>query len=90
MAADQGLNDPPRASWDNLFKEKKPDHEIHGLIKVAGSSPEKVKERLDVIQTVLGHNSIIFDIENGLSPPSTESSRVDGKTRPGEEKGKEQ
>ena len=78
MAVDgpKSLNDPPLSDWDPLFK-----HRIHGLLKVAGSSPSMIEKKLEGIKSVLGHPTIIKDIA-GQSPPTSLNSRVDGKVRP--------
>ncbi|KAK4696204.1 hypothetical protein P7C71_g1673, partial [Lecanoromycetidae sp. Uapishka_2] len=73
----KNLNDPPQSTWDPLFKSSP----IHGLLKVAGSSPEMVESKLNEIKSVLGHPTIIKDIA-GQSPPNVVNSRVDGRVRP--------
>ena len=88
MAIDgpKNLNDPLLDDWDPLFKQR-----IHGLLKVAGSSPSMVEKKLDDIKSVLGHPTVIKDIA-GQSPPTSVNSRVDGQVRPYENKmnGREQ
>ena len=88
MATDgpKNLNDPPVSDWDPLFK-----HRIHGLLKVAGSSPSMVKQKLDDIKNVLGYPTVIQDVA-GQSPPTSVDSIVDGQVRPYKEKmnGREQ
>lgn len=79
MKKDQGnLNDPLPDKWDDIFKTNIP---IHGLLKVAGSSIEKVDEKLNAIKSVLG--STIVDIP-ATSAPTTVQSRIDGQVRPKE------
>ena len=79
------MNDPPVEKWDPLFKGST----IHGLLKVAGSSPEIVNKKLDHMKQILGFPHVIRDIE-GKSSPSTTDSKVEGDTRPGKEHGREQ
>ncbi|ERF69422.1 hypothetical protein EPUS_05967 [Endocarpon pusillum Z07020] len=71
------LNDPATKKWDVLFQSTK----IHGLLKIAGSSPEMVKERLMRIQVTLKHGEAIED-----AAPT--DSQVVGWTRPND-RGKE-
>lgn len=81
MAKDQeNLNDPASTSWDDLFKTPSL---IHGILKVAGNSPEMVDTKLNAIKTILG--STIVDIP-ATSAPTTVKSRVDGQVRPKEQK----
>ena len=72
------LNDPPADQWDSLFNT----NPIHGILKVAGKSPETVANKLDVIKAILGHGTVITDIEA--------ESKLDGKLRPDLLKGHEQ
>jgi hypothetical protein len=85
MAADETLNDPAHAMWDELFRSDK----IHGLLKIAGRTKDEVDQRLQDIQTVLKHGTAISDVP-GKSAPTTTASRVDGSTRKGSNRGKEQ
>jgi hypothetical protein len=89
MATDgpKNLNDPLPASWDPLFNTGL----IHGILKVAGSSPEMVNSKLDRIKGILGHPIIIADIA-AQSPSTSANSRVDGQVRPKDQglKGREQ
>lgn len=79
MATDgpKNLNDPAPASWDPLFNTTP----IHGILKVAGSSPEIVNSKLDGIKSILGYPTIIADIA-AQSLPTSANSRVDGQVRP--------
>ena len=89
MAVDgpKNLNDPPLAKWDPLFNTDP----VHGILKVAGNSPEIVNSKLDDIKSILGHPTIIADIA-AQSPPTTTNSRLDGQVRPRDQdlKGHEQ
>ncbi|KAL9614441.1 MAG: hypothetical protein Q9167_001044 [Letrouitia subvulpina] len=78
------LNDPPVDDWDPLFRKTT----IHGLLKVAGSSPEIVNNELDHVKRILGYPYIIKDID-GNSPPTKTNSKLEGNTRPGKEHGHE-
>ena len=79
------LNDPKVDDWDPLFNNLT----LHGLLKVAGSSPEMVNEKLNHLKRILDHPHVIKDI-NGNSPPTTANSMLEGNTRPGKEHGREQ
>ena len=81
----ENLNDPPVDNWDPLFKKTT----IHGLLKVAGSSPKLINDELDHIKRILGHPYVIKDID-GNSLPTTTNSQLEGNTRPGKEHGHEQ
>ena len=81
----KNLNDPLVKEWDPLFRKKT----IHGLLKVAGSSPEIVKKELDDIKSILGYPNVIIDID-GNSLPTKANSMLEGNTRPGKEHGHEQ
>ena len=78
----ENLNDPPVDEWDSLFKTTT----IHGLLKVAGSSPKIVDDELSRIKDILGYGypHVIKDIE-GHSPPTNTKSKIEGNTRPGKE-----
>jgi len=80
------LNDPPLSSLEPLFR--KPG-EIHGLLKVAGSSPTEVDDLLGKIQTILKRGTVIQNVQGEL-PSTTSDSRIDGWTRPEPSRGKEQ
>ena len=75
------LNDPPPSTWDPLFKIAP----IHGLLKVAGNSPDIIERKLNDIKSVLGHPTVIKDIA-GQSPPTNVNSRLDGQVRPLEQR----
>jgi hypothetical protein len=79
------LNDSEWKDWDPLFQSQS----IHGLLKVAGSSADQVKTKLERIKGLLGHPTVIADIE-AQSPPASVNSRVDGQVREKGFKGKEQ
>lgn len=89
MATDgpKNLNDPPPGKWDPLFNTDP----IHGILKVAGSSPEIVNSKLDDIKSILGHPTVIADIA-AQSLPTSMNSRLDGQVRPKDQglKGHEQ
>jgi hypothetical protein len=76
--ASKDLADPPKEQWDPLFNSTTP---IHGVLKVAGGSPEMVDSKLNDIKSILGHPTLIVDIA-GRSLPTTANSRVDGHVRP--------
>ncbi|KAK3312172.1 hypothetical protein B0H66DRAFT_395117 [Apodospora peruviana] len=74
------LNDPT-AGLDPLFADPTA---IHGLLKVAGSSKEKVNERLKEIQVALQcDKGVINDVPGGTE------GRIDGAVREGDNRGKE-
>ena len=77
------LNDPPLEKWDLLFNNTT----IHGRLKIAGSSSKIVIDELEQIKSILGN--AIKDID-GTSAPTTEKSKVEGNTRPGNLHGHEQ
>ena len=79
------LNDPPVDSWDPLFNTTT----IHGLLKVAGSDSTIINDKLEHLKRALGHPQVITDIE-GNSPPTLTKSKLEGNTRPGEQRGHEQ
>ena len=80
------LNDPPVDSWDPLFRTTT----IHGLLKVAGSDSPIINDRLEDLKRILGHpQGVIADIE-GNSPPSLTNSKLEGSTRRGKFRGREQ
>lgn len=72
------LKDSTTNKWDAPFQSTK----IHGLLKIGGSSPEMVKERLTKIQALLQYGEAIED-----AAPT--DSQVVGWTRPND-RGKEQ
>ena len=78
------LGDPDSDTWDLLFKSLK----IHGMLKIGGSSKDKVDDHLREIQETLKHGTAIVDAFRG-SPSTPTDSRVDGWTRPND-RGKEQ
>jgi hypothetical protein len=78
------LHDPDLDTWDPLFQST----EIHGMLKIGGSSKEKVEEHLKKIQVVLKYDTVIVDAFQ-KSPSTPTDSRVDGWTRPNH-RGKEQ
>lgn len=78
------LSDPASTTWDPLFQSL----EIHGMLKIAGSSKHEVEKHLTMIQKVLKHGTAIKDAFQNQSPTETDS-RVDGWTRPND-RGKEQ
>ena len=77
------LNDPPLEEWDPLFNNTR----IHGLLKIAGSNDKIVSDELEQIKLILSNT--IKDID-GTSAPTTIKSKVEGKTRPGNQHGHEQ
>lgn len=81
MKADgDALSDP--TDVDSLFSQPEA---IHGLLKVAGSSPEVVNDLLEKIKKALQHDSqVILDVPGG------DSGRIDGSTRAKPNRGKEQ
>ena len=81
MAKDgeKNLNDPPKDKWDPLFKS----NPIHGILKVAGESPETIQKKLDEVKGILGYPHVIADIP-AQSPPANVDSRLDGRLRPRE------
>ena len=86
--ADDGpknLNDPPVDSWDPLFRTTV----IDGLLKVAGSDSQMINDKLEQLKRILGHPQVITDIE-GNSPPSLTQSKLEGHTRRGKHRGREQ
>lgn len=59
------LFDPPLARWDRLFQK-----DIHGVLKVAGSDQDRLKE----IKKLLGYGSgVIEDIDAKSAPTETPS-----------------
>ena len=85
MASSQKkLSDPAIGTWDPLFKSPN----IHGMLKIAGSSKDEVNKHLDMIKAVLKHGTAIEDAFQSESHQETDS-RVDGWTRP-DDRGKEQ
>ena len=78
------LSDPDRSTWDSLFQADN----IHGLLKIGGSSKDEVEKHLGDIQGILKHGTAIKDVP-GTSSPTQAISRVDGWTRP-KNRGKEQ
>jgi hypothetical protein len=83
------LGDPDHDdTWDPVFH---PKVEIHGLLKITGSTHTKVDEHLKRIVGILGRGSVIVDATVPLTNPypQTISSRIDGWTRPNH-RGKEQ
>ncbi|KAI9775231.1 MAG: hypothetical protein M1839_001349 [Geoglossum umbratile] len=70
------LNDPEPKEWHPLFRSES----IHGLLKVAGSSADQVETKLNRIKGLLGHPTVIADIE-AQSLPASVNSRVDGQVR---------
>lgn len=90
MAEDKNLEDPDRETWDPLFRKKPEKKEIHGLLKIAGSSMEEINTRLGDIQNVLGYPNVISPVIDGTSDASNEVSRINGQTRPEGDRGKEQ
>jgi hypothetical protein len=86
------LNDPVRSTWDPLFQSHSGEQEkqdIHGLLKIGGSSKDEVEEHLKKIRDILKHGEAIKDVPGNSLPTKTDS-RVDGWTRPGKLRGKEQ
>ena len=83
MIADgtKNLNDPSRIQWDGLFWRGA----VHGLLKVAGSSPETIESKLKDIKDKLGHPTNIKDLPYQSSPTNA-NSRVDGHVRPWEQR----
>jgi len=80
MAADD-LNDPT-TDLDPLLSKPQ---EIHGLLKIAGSSPKMVDSLLDKLKKALQHDkNVIQDVSGG------NKSRIDGAVREGANRGKEQ
>lgn len=77
------LSDPDRDTWDPLFNST----EIHGILKIGGSSKNEVEKHLKNIQVILKHGTAIDDVFQN-SPPTPTDSRVDGWTRPND-RGKE-
>ena len=85
------LKDPVRSTWDPLFQShtgKQEQQDIHGLLKIGGSSKDEVEKHLKNMQEVLKHGTAIDDVFQN-SPPTPTDSRVDGWTRPNH-RGKEQ
>jgi len=80
MKADAGLKDPT-TDLDPLFRDT---NIIHGLLKVAGSNIQDVNKRLQDIQISLGRGTVIIDVPGG------NEGRLDGATRQGNNRGKEQ
>ena len=78
------LNDPEETTWDPLFQSDK----IHGMLKIAGSSKDKVEGRLTEIKNFLKHGTVIEDAFQNKVPMETDS-RVDGWTK-ANDRGKEQ
>jgi hypothetical protein len=78
------LSDPDRDTWDPLFNST----EIHGILKIGGSSKNEVEKHLKNIQVILKHGTAIDDVFQN-SPSTPTDSRVDGWTRPND-RGKEQ
>lgn len=82
----ENLNDPPTDNWDPLFTTTT----IHGLLKIAGSDSKVINDKLDHLKRILGQpQKIITDIE-GNSPPTLYPSKLEGSTRPGGQRGREQ
>ena len=79
------LNDPPVDRWDDLFTK----NTIHGLLKVAGSDSKIIHDKLEHLKRILGWSQVIIDIE-GTSPPGITKSILEGNTRRGEHRGREQ
>jgi hypothetical protein len=77
MESDRDRLSDPRTDLDPPFDQHVV---IHGLLKVAGSSPEMVDRRLEEIKTALKHGTVINDVAR--------TSRIDGATRA--DRGKEQ
>ena len=71
------LNDPLPGSWDPPFG----GNLIHGILKVAGTSPEIINSKLNEIKSSLGHPTLIVDIA-AQSLPTSANSRVDSQVRP--------
>ena len=85
MAKDKDrFNDPPATSWEPPFQQTIPPPKttpIHGVIKVAGSDPNIVNDKLVGIQVALQRNTkgaLIQDL------PGVVGSRIDGQVRPKE------
>jgi hypothetical protein len=83
MKADSSdLSDPDPAVVDALFDKP---NAVHGLLKVAGSSPQMVGGLLEKIKKALHHDSkVIIDVPGG------DKGQIDGATRLGKDRGKEQ
>ena len=79
------LSDPAPTTWDSLFRSP----QIHGMLKIAGSSKDEVERHLTMIQKVLKHGTAIEDAFQKDESPKETDSRVDGWTRPND-RGKEQ
>ena len=80
------INDPDKGTWHELFRSNK----IHGLLKIGGSSEAEVDKLLDRVKAALRHETGVIKDVVGKSEPTEKNSRVDGATRPGKLRGKEQ
>ena len=83
MADDKdALNDPPANDWEPPFQRKTSTPNtipIHGVIKVAGSDPKIVNDKLLGIQIALQRGTkgaLIQDL------PGSGKSKIDGQVRP--------
>jgi hypothetical protein len=81
MEKDGSLNDTP-TDWDPLFRNNTTTNPIHGVLKVAGSSPTQVKQKLEDIKSDLGYSNTIIKGVSGISLPSDTPSIIEGEVRP--------
>ena len=65
MPADKNvLNDPAKEDWESPFKEDN----IHGVLKVAGNTPEQVTAKLNAIKGILGDSASGSNVEGKVRP----------------------